>query len=222
MYCLDDYGEISLFGNENEDFGRLDILLSPCNLGLEPGEVPVNNPTCHLDLKDQMEFLEPLNFLLIYNNQRFNDAEFDSKTRIIKESVLVNQQIDVSKPNWFGGKLRRDQLEDEADYIKLGSSDPVDYLSFIVNKPQISAWTTFPKKYKYTSFEVTLSFDTVITNRETYDFLEYLGDLGGLLEALMWFGNVVMFPIITYYVRNAVASQIFLYKPKKGDSLAHS
>ena len=40
LYCIRNPEVAQLFGNENEDFGRINVLVLPCNFGLEPGEVP--------------------------------------------------------------------------------------------------------------------------------------------------------------------------------------
>eukprot|EP00353_Schmidingerella_taraikaensis_P000924 CAMPEP_0185596530 /NCGR_PEP_ID=MMETSP0434-20130131/80811_1 /TAXON_ID=626734 ORGANISM="Favella taraikaensis, Strain Fe Narragansett Bay" /NCGR_SAMPLE_ID=MMETSP0434 /ASSEMBLY_ACC=CAM_ASM_000379 /LENGTH=53 /DNA_ID=CAMNT_0028225049 /DNA_START=510 /DNA_END=671 /DNA_ORIENTATION=- len=48
-----------------------------------------------------------------------------------------------------------------------------------------SAWTEFPTrekpdgKYKFTSFSIYVSGDQQVTERETYNILEWLGDIGG-------------------------------------------
>lgn len=49
LWCLDDYSQVDLFGNENGDFGRLNILVLPCNFGLVPGEKPQDNALCETD-----------------------------------------------------------------------------------------------------------------------------------------------------------------------------
>ena len=46
LWCLDEPDQIELFGNENTDFGRLNLMVLPCNFGLRPGEVPRDNPRC--------------------------------------------------------------------------------------------------------------------------------------------------------------------------------
>ena len=33
--------------------------------------------------------------------------------------------------------------------------------------------------------EINMSYDASVTNRETYDFLQFVGDLGGFMEAIM-------------------------------------
>ena len=91
LFCIADYSTLELFGNENEDFGRLAVILHPCNDGLEEGEPHPTNPNCELTLEKQIEYLEPLNFLVYYNNERLDLEEFEPTKKIKKESILMNQ-----------------------------------------------------------------------------------------------------------------------------------
>ena len=50
--------------------------------------------------------------------------------------------------------------------------------------PIASSWTNFPKKYKFTGIELLFDSNVNLVSRETYGFLEFLGDLGGLYDAL--------------------------------------
>lgn len=74
LYCLDDISQVEIFGSENADFGRINILLLPCNFGYEPGVQPPDNPDCELSREAQMEFLKPLNFMVLYNSERINQT----------------------------------------------------------------------------------------------------------------------------------------------------
>ena len=38
--------------------------------------------------------------------------------------------------------------------------------------------------YKFVSFDLYVSLDSLVTERESYSLLEWLGDIGGLLDAL--------------------------------------
>ena len=94
LLCIADYSMLELHGHENHenvDFGRLAVILHPCNDGLEEGEPHPTNPNCELTLQKQIEYLEPLNFLVYYNNERLDLEEFEPTKKIKKESILMNQ-----------------------------------------------------------------------------------------------------------------------------------
>ncbi len=58
--------------------------------------------------------------------------------------------------------------------------------------PAPSGWTTYPGQYKFISIAFYLSANSLLTQRETYSFLEYLGDISGLNDCLgLAFGLVV-------------------------------
>ena len=50
----------------------------------------------------------------------------------------------------------------------------------------MSSWTDFPKRYKFLSFEMNMFGDRTKWNRQTYSLLDWLGDLGGLTDALYY------------------------------------
>ena len=135
LYCLDNPEEVKQFGEENGDFGRFAALVLPCNFGLEPGEVPADNPECTSTQAEQTEWMNQLNFIYMYNNERFDQNEF-GEDRIRKESEMSNQQLDHRNPNWFEIKMNRKTLEDETQYIKLGTPNSVNFLSYTIGMPE--------------------------------------------------------------------------------------
>lgn len=63
-------------------------------------------------------------------------------------------------------------------------------------KPELnpSAWNNYPSKenpnskYKFTSLEIGINPDLKQINRKTYSILDFLGDCGGLFDALLVIG----------------------------------
>ena len=100
------------------------------------------------------------------------------------------------------------QLSDETDLVQLGYSTDTKFNSYdnVIN-PQYSSWTTFPTDedpfslYKYASVEVNLNKDLAMINRQTYSMLDWLGDCGGLLEALFFISDMFFAPFMMFKVR---------------------
>ena len=46
-----------------------------------------------------------------------------------------------------------------------------------------------------------MSLDVMNWNRQTYSLLDWLGDLGGLLDILLHIGHVMMLPIASFTLR---------------------
>ena len=64
-------------------------------------------------------------------------------------------------------------------------------------------------KFKVTSLNINLSPDLVEYERTTYSLLEWLGDIGGLVDALRYLGGLTVAPIATFSMRASLTSQIF-------------
>ena len=75
--------------------------------------------------------------------------------------------------------------------------------------------TTFPTKdypvtkYKYKSLVFYVPLDSLVTERETYCVLEWMGDLEGLFDALSYFGVFIVSPFASYQLKSELLSSIF-------------
>ena len=84
--------------------------------------------------------------------------------------------------------------------------------------PETSAWNKFPtdedplSRYKFTSVEVNFSADQLIVDRSTYSLLDWLGDMGGLLDALYLLGAIFMSPISNFALNADLLSYLFRYR----------
>ena len=45
--------------------------------------------------------------------------------------------------------------------------------------------------------EIYFNLNRQVTNRQTYDVLEYFGDLGGFMEAIKFIGSIIVIPFVT-------------------------
>ena len=66
-------------------------------------------------------------------------------------------------------------------------------------------------RYKFTSLSLYVSPDMQVTERRAYSLLEWLGDVGGLLEALRNIGTFLITPITAYLMRVALLTENFRY-----------
>ena len=62
--------------------------------------------------------------------------------------------------------------------------------------------------YKFASLEINLNRDLIVINRQTYSLLDFLGDCGGLLDALKLLGELFANPVALYMFRTKIASLI--------------
>ena len=87
-------------------------------------------------------------------------------------------------------KLNINEVADESQTLQLGFSDDLEFYTFSVDAARSSSWNKFPTpenpstRYKFTSVEIILDPDKLVVNRQTYSLLDWLGDMGGLFDAL--------------------------------------
>ena len=231
MYCLDkDQMEgLEVYGVENnKNHARLELMLLPCNfLNTQFGySEDFIHPECVEDLTEQLEYLGPLNLMTYHTREQFNQEGYGSDS-ILKQSYLWSSQIDEKVPSWVRSTININELEDESDLLQYGLVDSTTFYEYDKNIPQPSSWNKFPtpehplRRYKYASLSVNVGPDKLIINRETYSVLDWLGDLGGLFDALVLICSVIVTPVATFSMKATLLSKLFSFKPtdKNNDHL---
>ena len=69
-------------------------------------------------------------------------------------------------------------------------------------------------KYKFGSVYFELSQDESKIERQTYSFLEWLGEVGGLFEISKVIGFFIVLPFSSYRIKSELLSAIFRYLPR--------
>ena len=87
-----------------------------------------------------------------------------------------------------------------------------------MDAPLISAWATHPSvnpagRYKFTSANLYLDPRVLAFNRQTYDFLGWLGDIGGLIDAIYIILKIIMLPITTFNLKRFLLTIMFRLVP---------
>ena len=73
-------------------------------------------------------------------------------------------------------------------------------------KPEPSVYATWPTKkqsssYKLSTFWFSLHPSMTTIERQTYSFLDWLGDVGGLLDGLKIIGSILIAPIASFTMK---------------------
>ena len=114
--------------------------------------------------------------------------------------------------------MQKNELNDETQMFQFGYSEDRNFYSFFSKIPEASAWNHFLteevplSRYKFTSIEVNFSADQQRVNRQTYSLLDWLGDMGGLLDALYLIGMIVMSPFAEFALKTELLSSIFRFR----------
>ena len=67
-----------------------------------------------------------------------------------------------------------------------------------------SSWNAFPTEadpealYKFAGVDFSLSLDMRMYSRQTYSLLDFLGDIGGVLEFFIYLGEFLANPFALY------------------------
>lgn len=62
--------------------------------------------------------------------------------------------------------------------------------------------------------DVRFNLDQFVVTRVTYNLLEWLGDLGGLNDALFVIGGIIVSPFIDFGVANSILNSLYMVKPR--------
>ena len=65
------------------------------------------------------------------------------------------------------------------------------------------------RQYKFASAAILVNPQTLVTNRQTYGLLDYLGDIGGLIDALRYLTILICNPYFNYNYYNSLLRQMF-------------
>lgn len=68
-------------------------------------------------------------------------------------------------------------------------------------------------EYKMGSFEIIAKNTKLINSRQTYGILDWLGDVGGLNDALFIIVQIALTPFTKFYYASFIMRQIFRWKP---------
>ena len=159
--------------------------------------------------------------VFLTTQQVFKQQEFEEGKIVEARSRIWTRQIDQTKPTWLNGELAVSQLEDEIDYLQYGQSTESEFYGFTLSESIPSAWINFPTaenpsaKFKYVSIEFNMSYDVLKWNRQTYSLLDWLGDLGGLLDILLHIGRILVLPISSFTLKQTLMSALFRFKHSK-------
>jgi len=143
--------------------------------------------SCTKTKQEMLDYLGPLDLVIVYKSTRLLARNFiDPFNKSIK---ISNQQIDYLKPNFIHSKLQQTILEDDINFFVQGIETESKFWDLDIGLPEISSLVHYQTgKYKITGMEILGSFDVIRINRETYSLLQFLGDLGGLYDAIFFTG----------------------------------
>ena len=73
-----------------------------------------------------------------------------------------------------------------------------------------SSHTSYPEHYKFTSLNFFVTPQTPVVTRFPYGILDYIGDIGGLLEAVKTIGKFVTFVFSAHNLSAILALKLYV------------
>lgn len=184
MICIDEGQDLSIFGEgDTTDHRRLDFMLIPCQASA--------TKNCPHNRQETIDYLGAVDLVMMYNQERFDQRYYEDNP-IFKEAVFKNVQFDHKNPNFIHSEISLTEVQDEISYLQIGQFDEVEFFKLDIGNIEPSSWIQWPTRYKFTGVEVLLDFDKREVNRNTYDTLAMLGDVGGLQQGLDWIGILLV------------------------------
>lgn len=93
------------------------------------------------------------------------------------------------------------------DYLQLGQSTTTEFEKINFDKDFSGAYDIWPTQddpnfYNIAQFYFELSSEKIMIERETYSALEWLGDVGGLVDGLRLIANIIIGPIASLAIKS--------------------
>ena len=144
---------------------------------------------------------------------------------IIAQSRFHQKQLNKNMNSWIQVDIKRSILEDESEFLQYGQSLEYTFYKQDLLTTEQSSWSHYPTAdnpfglFKYMSFDIYFSQDLQKINRQTYSFLDFLGDLGGLFEALNFICWIFVTPIASCALQSSLLTNLFEDESDKFDSI---
>ena len=147
--------------------------------------------------------------LVVYTSEQYFSQDIFGPEAIVKTSKFYMRQIDPETPAYIEAYIKENHVEDEHSFLQVGNQDEYLFYQMELGETTSSSWTDFPKLYKFISFEINMHLDRVNWNRQTYSFLNWLGDVGGLADALRYICQAFVTAFSGFSLRVTLARYFF-------------
>ena len=204
---------LEVWGMENDEisYQRFEWLFVPCNyLHREFGDTgDTLSDKCIANKTAQEEYIGNMRVIVLIDEDVFQQTEFGDAS-VQRQSRFYSWQADQKKPSWVQGFMRTNIIKDETDFLQYGQEEENEIYTFEWPAPLPSAWIHFPTeenpstKYKFISVEFNYSPHITTWARSTYSFLDWLGDLGGLFDALLYGCKFLLIPFSDFTLRTKI------------------
>ena len=119
-------------------------------------------------------------------------------------------------PHYFPGFIKKSYLQDETAYLQYGQQSEDSYFNTLsIEPPVASSYNVWPTrenlegKYKFASLFLEMDTEQLVIERSTYAILDWLGDVGGLVDGIYILTGVLLGGLFSISARANLLSLIF-------------
>ena len=95
------------------------------------------------------------------------------------------------------------------NFLNIGQYHEKKYMQLSMGPNEESSWTDYPYQYKFMSFHFLLDLDILHTDRTSYDVLNMLGDVGGILGLFLTIFRFISSPFAMFRLKAILTSRLF-------------
>ena len=192
----------------------------PCHMGQRFWDGDHYEPVsddCVWDKQAGLEYMKNTKLSVIYNYGHFQQDIYGDDT-ISKTAKKQSTNVDENHASYFQMEVQKNHLQDTTSLMQLDGSYESEFNSFEISESKPSLMQNWPTKedpeahYRYTGIFILQSPDVHFIERQTYSLLEWLGDIGGLFDALRYLGCIVIGPLNALALTSKLLVSIFKVK----------
>jgi len=162
-----------------------------------------------IKLNESKAYVGEAQLILMQNYEEFHPNLYHDEA-IEKHSKIMKRQFDSAKPTFSMNIVRVNELDDETSYINYGQEVSRKYMNFNMKPNEWSSNTQYPEKYKFFSVNWQLDQDIYKIERSTYDLLDLIGDVGGVLEFFLFAFKALCLPFQTMRLYALIANRVYI------------
>jgi len=120
-------------------------------------------------------------------------------------------------PHWIPSYISEKRFEDDSHWFMQGLEKEHRFWQWTMATAKPSIYTDWGTKWKVTAIEIYFEYDLEHFNRETYNFLVFLGDMGGLYDALLIIGALCVSKVSSIIYTLYAYEHIFIKRDSPAD-----
>lgn len=174
------------------------------------------DPLCEADRTKQEQHMQESAVYLVMNQNKIEVNKFGADA-FVRQSESIKQQFNQKEPSWLDFQIKSTSVQDNTALIDFGVTDDELLSSYQLTGPYSSKWQQYPHHYKFVGVDVNFTTTLHVIERSTYGLLEFVGDMGGLLDALMIMGALLVYPMAEWHIKNTILHALFMFKPRNSE-----